>query len=81
MYQINDVHNANYDEFSQVLPLIVEPETSAVFDFAPVLLNLLPTDFNHYFTYDGSLTTPPCSEVVTWIDLKTPVKLSHDQVI
>jgi len=79
LFEVGDVHNENFDGFSQVLPEIIDPETSATFDVAPALFDLLPNDFIHYFTYDGSLTTPPCSEVVTWIDLKTPVTLSHDQ--
>jgi carbonic anhydrase len=41
--------------------------------------DLLPSD-HAYYTYLGSLTTPPCSEGVTWYVLKTPVQLSSDQV-
>lgn len=74
------MHNANFNGFAKVLPQIIEPETEAAFDFAPALYELLPTDLTHYFTYNGSLTTPPCSEVVTWIDFKEPIHLSHDQV-
>ena len=34
-----------------------------------------------YWAYDGSLTTPPCTEGVTWMVLKTIVILSHGQVV
>ena len=34
-------------------------------------LSLIPSDRRHY-TFKGSLTTPPCSEGVTWIVMKRP---------
>ncbi|HEV8617408.1 MAG TPA: carbonic anhydrase [Methylomirabilota bacterium] len=40
---------------------------------------LLPAD-RGYYTFAGSLTTPPCSEDVTWFVLKTPVPLSAAQI-
>lgn len=40
---------------------------------------LLPENEN-YYTYSGSLTTPPCSEIVSWIVMETPVKLSQEQL-
>lgn len=33
-----------------------------------------------YYTYQGSLTTPPCTEGVTWMILKTPVTASAQQL-
>jgi carbonic anhydrase len=40
---------------------------------------LLPTD-RSYFTYMGSLTTPPCSEGVLWMVMKTPLPVSPEQI-
>ncbi|MDF1793090.1 MAG: carbonic anhydrase family protein [Thalassobaculaceae bacterium] len=35
---------------------------------------------NAQFRYAGSLTTPPCSEIVTWIAYETPVQASRAQI-
>jgi len=42
------------------------------------LMDVLPHD-THHFSYHGSLTTPPCSEGVQWIVLKTPIEISKVQ--
>lgn len=43
------------------------------------LRRLLPQDLAHY-TYRGSLTTPPCSEVVRWLVLREPMTMSIAQI-
>lgn len=43
------------------------------------LAQLLPED-RRYYTYMGSLTTPPCSEGVLWMVMKQPVPISPEQV-
>lgn len=46
----------------------------------PVDLNeLLPAD-RGYYTYMGSLTTPPCSEGVLWMVMRQPVPVSQAQI-
>jgi carbonic anhydrase len=40
---------------------------------------LLPAD-RSYYTFSGSLTTPPCSENVTWFVLKHPVTVSATEI-
>jgi len=42
-------------------------------------IGLLPADHS-YFTYTGSLTTPPCSEGVRWFVLKSPSTLSKSEI-
>lgn len=45
-----------------------------------VLRDLLPASLGSYYRYTGSLTTPPCSEIVEWIVFRRPVPISYHQV-
>lgn len=40
----------------------------------------MPPANKSYYNYPGSLTTPPCSEGVNWIVLKTPIEVSQEQI-
>ena len=40
---------------------------------------ILPAD-RDYYRFNGSLTTPPCSEGVIWLVMKSPVPVSKEQV-
>ena len=54
------------------------PEASAVIaEFDPSAL--LPEGRN-YFRYAGSLTTPPCSEVVSWVVMTESITVSEEQI-
>lgn len=51
-------------------------------NFKNVLINVsdfLP-DNKEYYAFDGSLTTPPCTEGVKWLVLQTPVEVSAKQI-
>ena len=54
--------------------------TEEVSDLIINASNLLPEDIDRYYRYQGSLTTPPCSEIVTWLVLKLPVEISKLQI-
>ncbi len=41
--------------------------------------DLLPAE-RDYYRFDGSLTTPPCSEGVVWLVMKQPVSASKEQI-
>ncbi len=41
---------------------------------------LLPSDSNEFYRYEGSLTTPPCTQNVMWTVLKKPLTVSRAQV-
>ena len=57
-----------------------EETTEAVNWTEPIdLISLLPKDKDS-FRYNGSLTTPPCSEAVKWMVLEEPIEMSKEQI-
>jgi len=79
MIQQGEVDNPCYAPIFDHLPLEVSDLAHAdPLPFDPTIL--LPDDISHFYAYDGSLTTPPCSENVHWIVLGTPVQLSKRQI-
>jgi carbonic anhydrase len=42
--------------------------------------SLLPANRGAFYMYGGSLTTPPCTEPVTFIVMRNPVGISEDQL-
>jgi carbonic anhydrase len=52
-----------------------EVRTRALLD----LNHVLPSD-RGYYTYMGSLTTPPCSEGVLWMVMRQPVPIAAEQI-
>ena len=50
--------------------------------YSPVMIdmNMMLPEGKQYYTYMGSLTTPPCSEGVLWMVMKQPATLSREQI-
>ncbi|CAF1161444.1 unnamed protein product, partial [Didymodactylos carnosus] len=44
------------------------------------LLTLMNENLTEYWQYDGSLTTPPCSESVTFVLFKKPIDFSFEEL-
>jgi carbonic anhydrase len=55
-------------------------QTAQISDLTINALQLLPENSRQYYRYQGSLTTPPCSEIVTWLVLQQPVSVSKSQL-
>ncbi|XP_054734169.1 carbonic anhydrase 3 [Anastrepha obliqua] len=79
-YAIVAHDNFDYAEFTELLEQVVKPDSVAKFRDPPCLWDFIHFDVQDYYTYIGSLTTPPCSEDVTWIDFQTPISISAKQI-
>lgn len=65
----------------ETLDSVKDYNTTSEIDKFFVLSNLVDgLNSDSYFTYGGSLTTPPCSESVTWIVFTDILKMSHCQM-
>ncbi|XP_040579076.1 putative carbonic anhydrase 5 [Lepeophtheirus salmonis] len=58
----------------------IQSEGTKVYVKGLALEKLLPTDLNTFFSYEGSLTTPRCNEVVAWTVFKKTHMMSSAQL-
>ena len=55
-------------------------DSNAKIDATVVLQKFLNEVGPGYYTYDGSLTTPTCNQVVTWVVMEKAIEISQNQV-
>jgi len=66
--------------FSKIVSTMPEKEGPAVKADAGIDPNGLLPAARTYYRYSGSLTTPPCSEVVNWLLLTTPIQVADADI-
>lgn len=95
--EIHFVHKSDEDNLTVLSIFGEEGDTSELFHFFntflpiksgeskemnyPVDLTSLYPKSKDYYSYSGSLTTPPCSENVNWVIFKEQLILSYTQVL
>ncbi|XP_029697274.1 receptor-type tyrosine-protein phosphatase zeta isoform X2 [Takifugu rubripes] len=79
LFETSSQENSNYAAIMESISGVSRYGKSAqVLPFT--LQGLLPNSTEKYFVYNGSLTTPPCSETVEWIIFKNLAAISDEQL-
>ncbi|XP_047366535.1 carbonic anhydrase-like isoform X1 [Vespa velutina] len=79
-FQLQEQDNENLNPILNILSDIKWINKKKQMNNSIALSSLMPKDTDTFYTYKGSLTSPPCNEVVTWIIFSTPVKISFRQM-
>ncbi|XP_053999315.1 carbonic anhydrase 7-like [Hylaeus anthracinus] len=83
LYESKDEPNPIFEPIVSQISQITSTGSIATIDDPNVLSKLVAPDIvsaQNYYTYRGSLTTPPCLEIVQWIDFIDPLSISHEQL-
>ncbi|XP_061750367.1 receptor-type tyrosine-protein phosphatase zeta isoform X2 [Nerophis ophidion] len=79
LFEVTSEDNVHFEAIIEAIKRVSRYEDSArIAPFVP--RGLLPNSTDKYFIYNGSLTTPPCSETVEWVVFKNTVAISADQL-
>ncbi|KAJ9575443.1 hypothetical protein L9F63_007694 [Diploptera punctata] len=79
-FQLREKDNQKLNPLVKQLRDVTEEGQSVQLDTTFTMSSLLPRDLDIYYTYKGSLTTPPCNEAVTWIVFPEPNYISIRQL-
>ena len=75
----SDAENRAHDPVWRHLPVDVDGIERVYDDERVNPAAFLPSELTHY-RYSGSLTTPPCTETVTWLVMRQPVFVTAEHI-
>lgn len=80
LFEISPEDNPHLMDVTDHLRDIREPDSEIDITHFSIRDLVLTASKGNYFTYEGSLTTPPCSEIVHWIIFETTLPISSSQL-
>ncbi|XP_007908267.2 carbonic anhydrase 15 isoform X1 [Callorhinchus milii] len=83
MLEVTETDNPNYNTLTDVLEKVSHQGDKVWLSSTFQLNSILPkvARLSQYYRYQGSLTTPNCSEAVVWSVFEEPISISKAQLI
>ncbi|CAF1254402.1 unnamed protein product, partial [Rotaria sordida] len=78
IYNAENITITEWDNYFQAVANLTQKNNSVVLNLN--LASLMGSNLDDFWRYGGSLTTPPCTEGITWTVFKTPV-IFHERGI
>ncbi|XP_039750942.1 putative carbonic anhydrase 3 [Pararge aegeria] len=79
VYSASEDNEYALGELEPVIPELLERHEGSVPASVIDLTRMFSSNMQSFYTYHGSLTTPNCQEVVTWIVMDKPIRISDTQ--
>merc|ERR1712110_245094 len=76
-YRVGSTADSFLQSIEDIMPAKNAADQAAVLDFRVLAQG---ANVSNYWTYPGSLTTPPCTEAVDWHVIMTPFSITQQQL-
>jgi len=73
------VEGAKNKDLAKIWKVMPKTEGKVPLKIKDIAANLIPAK-QHYYRFNGSLTTPPCTEGVRWFVIEKPLSISKEQI-
>ncbi|XP_054725321.1 carbonic anhydrase 2-like [Anastrepha obliqua] len=83
LYKVNATATNDFEGLNEVINVLESiSEFNCTTEIDTFMLSVLlgDMDVTEFYTYAGSLTTPPCSQAVTWVVFSHAITITHSQM-
>lgn len=77
LFELSENNNVDLDELINAISNVEQSGDQMIKLYLP---RILPKNLSKFYRYNGSFTTPPCTENVRWTIFQEPIRISESQM-